>query len=1718
MSTSTKNATGISDTTDATNKKLRTHIGQFKGMMTRYAKFVLEQEGQVLIDTEGAKLRMEELRKGLESYKKWSLELMMATDEEGCDGEVEDRYFAIMGKLRKIAQAAEAHPEKEECKQTVVSHGNKLPQLDITCFDGKDITGYTPFINVFKAVVHKEESLSPVQKLCYLRKYLKGDPLLLIEGLPLVNESYSPALELLNKRYNNKCLLITHHVNALLDCQSIPKGTSSELRHVVSIARQHLGALKNLGEQTQHWDRILIPILLRKLDVTSCREYHSDRDSSKLPTLDEFLDYMEKRAMSFEESQVSTGKSTSNKNHSSNNKLVNLTNACDNKTSTCKYCKDTAHKVFACREFQALSAQERTAFVEKEKLCRICLNTHTRKCKFHFKCSICKSKDHNSLLHVEETVCNLAKSTLKAVSNSMVLLPTIKVNFRAANGAYVTARGLVDSGSQVSLVNKNLISKLNLPTFNYNVNVTALGQIQKPVAKAVNLSMHSMHSNFSCNALFSVVDNITTYLPQTRFDISGIELPDSVILADNEFNIPGEISFLMSSDILFEIILAGKISLPKNNLFLLATKFGYIVSGKLYKDNVCLTSQNIPNQGVVLHAIMNEEKIDSLLQRFWEEQHTPELKDESVHDSQEFCETNFQNTVQLNDHRFQVSLPLKVPLKDVNLGNSFNVALQRLNVLCKKFSKDQNLKSRYIKFIDEYVKAGRAKKVDLFQLGIPFESCYFLPHHAVIKERSTTTKLRVVFDASAKTTLNKSLNDILHSGPVVQKELFEILISFRTHKYVILTDVKRMYEQVTLDPAHTHLQSILWKENLNDPLLCFQLQTVTYGVTSSSFLATRCLVELARRYEDQYPLASAVLRNNSYIDDCLFGAPSIEQAKAVCSELTKLTALGSFELHKWCASHPDILADIPSSEQHFKEIDLNNASMTIGALGLLLDINSDQLIISQPCGQLSKVWTKRTVLSFIGTFFDPLGLAGPIVTRAKEFMQKVWRQNLDWDTMIPEELLLHWRSFFNDLISMKPIYVKRSLAMDSADYLDIVGYCDASSIAYGACLYIRAIQGNNVSVNLLCSKSRIAPLKTKQTIPRLELNACLLLAKMYAKIDCILSNYSFKNRVLLSDSQIALCWLQKPPTKDVYVRNRVMAVSELTKDCIWSHVSGSCNPADCLSRGSSPSELDSNTLWWHGPPELLNYNFAVTPFGNKEMSSLFDDRKEQSVNCNVIDEVIPTSKFSSLLKMQRVVCYMLRFIKNCKAKKEDRMLSKILNVSEYRQSMSTIIKNVQALHFSEEILMVERNLIVKSNLKKLSPFLDKEGILRVGGRLDNANISFEQKHPIILPKDCNFTRVLIRNEHCALMHAGLRLTLSNLSQKYYIISATTLVKSVINKCVTCFRYRAQNAQQLMASLPQDRVVQDRVFNKVGIDYCGPFSVKQSSMRRSVISKGYVCIFVCFVTKCVHLELVSDLTSECFLAALKRFQSRRGLPQTIYCDNASTFKGANNQLKELYVLCKSQAHQNAVIEYCNIKGIDFKFIPSYSPTWGGLWEAAVKSAKYHFKRIIGALLFTYEQFNTIIVQVEGILNSRPITPINDDVSDFSYLTPGHFLINQSLAAIPEPGIATTANVNYLSFWKKCTRLQQDFWLVWHKSYLSQMLSRPKWFKKSHDIQEGALVLLLGLNVPPLQWPLARVTKVFRSKSDNIVRSVEVITKTGSVHTRAINKVAVLPIYA
>ncbi|XP_063993673.1 uncharacterized protein LOC135171215 [Diachasmimorpha longicaudata] len=317
----------------------------------------------------------------------------------------------------------------------------------------------------------------------------------------------------------------------------------------------------------------------------------------------------------------------------------------------------------------------------------------------------------------------------------------------------------------------------------------------------------------------------------------------------------------------------------------------------------------------------------------------------------------------------------------------------------------------------------------------------------------------------------------------------------------------------------------------------------------------------------------------------------------------------------------------------------------------------------------------------------------------------------------------------------------------------------------------------------------------------------------------------------------------------------------------------------------------------------------------------------------------------------------------------------------------------------------------------------------------------------------------------------------------------------------------------MGNLPTARVTESRPFTNVGVDYCGPFFVKEKKFRNRSRVKVYVAVFVCLAIKAVHLEVVSDLTTEAFLAALRRFIARRGCCRHIHSDNGTNFIGANNALKEIYELFKSEVHQKTVQSWLTTKHIHWHFIPPLSPHFGGLWEAAVKSFKYHMYRIITDELLTFEGFNTLVIEIEAVLNSRPLAPMSSDPNDLLALTPGHFLIGESLTC-PRQQDFTDIPTNRLSSWQHIQKLKQHFWTRWHREYISELSLRSKWSKGKHHIQEGTIVLLKEDNLPALQWALGRIVKVYPG-ADGIIRAVTVKTAKGLLD-RNVKKLAPLPI--
>lgn len=541
-----------------------------------------------------------------------------------------------------------------------------------------------------------------------------------------------------------------------------------------------------------------------------------------------------------------------------------------------------------------------------------------------------------------------------------------------------------------------------------------------------------------------------------------------------------------------------------------------------------------------------------------------------------------------------------------------------------------------------------------------------------------------------------------------------------------------------------------------------------------------------------------------------------------------------------------------------------------------------------------------------------------------------------------------------------------------------------------------------------------------------------------------------------------------------------------------------------------PELFLDNQLWFHGPSWLLipEDHRPVSKFKpslekipeKRKILCLLTINSSSEIDFNILE------RFSCYRTLRRVVAYCLRFL----TKHKGPILPEELTHAE-----TIILRITQNRHFADEMRYLKSNKPIKSNSKilNLNPFLGEDKLLRVGGRLQNSILSYASKHPIILPRSSHITNLIIQYFHYRYYHTGNQTTLHLLRQKFWPIDGLNQIRKNIKKCQTCFRAKPIMLDYKMGNLPDSRVILNRPFYDTGIDYCGPFYIKEKKYRNRNHLKIYVSIFVCMATKAVHIEVVSDLTTETFLAALRRFLARRGKPARIFSDNGTNFIGANNELKELYTLFQSDDHIENVTSYCTEQNIKFKFIPPSAPFFGGLWEAAVKSFKHHFKRVSHNNVFTFEEFTTLAIEIESILNSRPILPLSVDPQDLTALTPGHFLIGTALTTIPELNLQSTPT-NRLSTWQHITKVRQDFWVRWKKEYLNQLQIRKKWNSSTDNVKEGMLVIIQEDNQPSMLWELGRIKELHPGR-DGVVRTVTLQTHRGLMK-RPVRKLAPLPI--
>ena len=1687
-------------------KNLHISRGQVKSALTRFLTFIQSESSRISSQLDA---RTSKIQQSFDEFNVIQNEIEIITNMN--EAEVKQRevfendYFNAMGLVHTIKQR-----EKHRTVADISSTNNriKLPSVSLPKFNGK-FSDWLSFEKSFKQLLQTHDDLTEMEKFLYLQSCLEGPASAAVESIEFDENCYQEAWKVLEGKFKNSKLITDLEIRNILQIKKLSDKSYDSFQELLDNSFNSIRKLKSITNDKELADSLIIYLVSSKLDEDSKQLWEQSLSKSRLPNLKEFEDFMSKQAQSLNATpnynfKPKTKQAPYHANFKGQkSKDTVQSNAGVSGKEQCAVCK-ADHRIFYCENFLSKSVQDRNSFIRENKMCINCLSSgHLYKdCKFS-SCKICNKK-HNTLLHIAPAKPEDNSSSLHCNSKSnpktIVMLATAKVYLIGKNNQRILARALLDGGSHINLVTEEMFQSLGLKRRHCSHSVDGLGSNKVKTNGLACCELKSLHSDFSETTDFIIMSKIANNLPAMSLDKSNWSHLNHLKLADDDYNKSESIDVLLGADIFYKIIEASKIEGSVGHPTARQTKLGWIVVGAISNSK---TLNVISNTVTCFHSSLG---LESLMKRFWEIEDIPKEDNESNSSENEFCMQHFKETHQRDSEgRFIVKLPMKT--SENNFGDTLTMAKKRYSYLEKRLKSNSKFSEMYCDFIKEYLELNHMEIITCPESNPTSE--YFLPHHGVLKENSLTTKLRVVFDGSAHVNGHPSLNDVLCNGPKLQEDLLWIILKFRFNKIAIISDIEKMFRQIVLHRDDRNLQKILFRFSPNSPLTFIRLSTVTYGQTSSTFWAVKCLTTLAEENKTKFPKASQMLSKNFYVDDGIMGAESLEDAIELFNELNELLGLGCFNLRKWSSNSSEFLKQIQQSPIA-KQTDLFiNPEKITKVLGLNWDTISDTLSVP-PELKLSPKINKRSILSEMSQFFDPFGIISPFVLRAKLIMQQLWELKIAWDDELPDDICAAWVQFRDDSRYLEQLKIPRYIPIDSR-FIELHAFCDASEKAYGYCIYIRSIDhiSNTSFVSLILSKTRIAPIK-QLTIPKLELCAAHLMAtginSLYERIKC--------NRIFAwSDSQIVLAWIKKKPSElKIFVANRIRFIQSIGCIDSWKYIQTKNNPADICSRGMRVRDLLVSNKWWYGPDflkETCSETLIHDDFNESDLADLIELNEASVLSALTENKFDLIHRFSSLFKLLCVTSRILRFSFNTKMEKSLRKVGS-LSADEIQISLKLLIQVSQRTFFSPEIKALKSCKSISNNkLLTLSPFLDDDQIMRVGGRIQSSIVPFSEKHPIILHSQCHLAYLIVVDCHLKYLHAPPSVMLPSIRQKYWIIGGKKLIKSVYRKCVPCIKELAKPKPQIMGNLPSYRVQAFRPFLHTGVDYGGPFTIRLSKGRGKVCTKAYLALFVCFSTRAVHLEAVSDLTSEAFIACLGRFISRRGVPNTIFSDNGRNFYAASKHLSEMYSMLNNEEH--SINKFMLENKISWKFSPAYSPHFGGIWEAGIKSAKSYLKLSLKDVILTFEEICTLFTQIESILNSRPLVPLGDDANDFEVLTPGHFLIGTALTNLPD--IEEPFQMSFNSRWRLVQQRVGSFWKQWHKNYLQELQKRVKWKRPIEDVKLHDMVLIKNNNFPH-KWNLGRICELFPG-NDGHVRVLSIETKKGIVK-RALNQVVRLPV--
>ena len=1610
----------------------------------------------------------------------------------------------------------------------------KLPKLELKRFAGK-VSEWQEFWDGYKSAVHDDPSLAKVDKFKYLRSYLDEPAKSVVTGFSLTEADYDAAVELLTKRYAKPGAIKRAHINQLLSLAPVFKETSVErLRNLRDQIETHFRALEAQSVDKESYSTVVVPLLMDKIpqsirhNMIRFGEDHMKWNVDDLvKSLDKELDVLEGH-IPILKSQDAQGRQTERylSQRPRPTTATALLSTGGKEMKKCPFCSQD-HAAENCDVVEDRTERKKLLF--KSARCFSCLRPGHRssQCRFKAQCKLCKGKGHHiaicsSFAQPKETRPEPSATQLDPTASAWigytglgtsVALQTALANVCSKEGRKV--RVLFDTGSHKTFITAKTVGKLGLETVRRErLGIKAFGRktAEIEMREVVELSLKDL------NGMGKEV-RIEAFVVDTIADIANIHievikeqypyLKDLYFSDISKAEDTLEVDCLIGSDFYWSFqsgeVRRGNPGEP----VAVKTSIGWVLSGPIKGkslNSVTSCNVNFLTDSTALLTKTDNTDLRTQVDKLWDLDSIGIRVDNEVY-------TSVIDNILFTGKRYSVGLPWKVAHKP--LPSNYSNSLARLKGLMRRLKETPEVLLQYDEVISQQIKEGIVEQVTALE---PVGRVHYLPHRAVIREGAETTKLRVVCDASCKDgKTGVSLNSCLHVGPPMTPMIFDVLLRFRANHVALVGDIEKAFLNIEIHPEDRDSLRFLWVNDVKSPepeVTILRFKRVVFGCNSSPFLLNAVLRHHINKYVEEDPELVRKLIGGFFVDDLVTGGKDVKGTLLLYKKAKETMKAGGFSLRKWKTHNAELAREIDrleNAEGRERENDpgsnVSYAKETLGAsigpaedrgkvLGLNWNYKEDTLELDlENVGKNidNKIMpTKRSILSTLASLFDPLGLICPVGVSARIMFQELCLGKVEWDEPLTFEKHKEWEEWLKDLTKVKEISIPRCMFEGNAGEIlncQLHGFADASKRAYCAMVFLVCTTTEGIYTRLLCAKSRVAPLK-ELTIPRLELMSARILATMMDTVNKALQSEVKIDKVRYwLDSKTTLYWIANNGEWKQFVQHRVNEILLLSRKEDWGHVAGAENPADLGSRGVSATQLRESVLWWEGP-KWLKKGEDMWPNGAKLESSeeVKSERKRLNVMVAIakgprgVSNIIDISRFSNLGKLLRVTTFVLRFIENLKCKRQGRQL------------VTRRIK-VEEIEAAELIWIKDSQLKLQSapSFKKMSQNLNvirENEILICKGRLGNADLDFRSKFPILLPNKDKFTELVIADCHSRVHHCREKATLAELRSKFWVAKGRQCVKRVIKACLICKRLEGKAYDSPpSATLPEFRVKESPLFSKVGVDFAGPLYVKGPGGE---VTKCYIALFTCCITRAVHLELVQNLLATTFVNCLKRMCARRGTPSLIISDNAKTFKATVKLLERL-------GNEEAVVDFLNSRRITWRFNLERAPWQGGIFERMIGTVKKCLRKVLGNARLSYDELNTLLTEIECTVNSRPLTYQYNDPDEV--LTPSHLIHGRRLSPLSDSfhldSDTDLDNSDILSKrFRYLSRKLQHFWGRWRKEYLVDLRESHRMNKGMPvNIEKGDVVIIQEDNTKRGTWKTGIVEETIIGK-DGQVRGAKV----------------------